>query len=257
MMVNPQTRHTIKTVIREVQQDTDRKYHSLQNQITGWLMKTNESLLSKNIKEDQRFAKVKMDELKVKSVTAVLLKVGAIILGSLIVLNKKNKGEFANKDVSLLKRIATISAPYLRDVQKIQQLFEVPLPEESLLYKYEMLGLRGKSSKFIQLLKTIEAAAKCDVRVQLQGESGTGKELIAKAIHKLISRNDHLFLAIDCGSIPEHLIESELFGHVKGAFTRAVSDRKGLLEESNGGTLFMDEITNLPLDVQIKLMRFL
>jgi DNA-binding NtrC family response regulator len=131
------------------------------------------------------------------------------------------------------------------------------LPESTLLSKYEAVGLSGKSKPFVQLLQTIEAATRCDVRVLLEGESGTGKELIARAIHKFSTRSDQPFVAIDCGAIPEHLIESELFGHIKGAFTGAVSDRKGLLEEANNGTLFMDEIENLPCDVQSKFMRVL
>jgi DNA-binding NtrC family response regulator len=106
-------------------------------------------------------------------------------------------------------------------------------------------------------LQAIEAAARCEVRVLLEGASGTGKELIARAIHRLSDRSDRPFLAIDCGAIAANLIESELFGHAKGAFTGAVSDRKGLLEEANGGTLFMDEIANLPIDMQAKFMRVL
>jgi two-component system response regulator PilR (NtrC family) len=257
MMVNPQTRHTVKTVIREGQLDSNRKYHSLQNQITGWLMQSKSNFLSNDIKQDSRFANVKMDKLTIKSVGAVLLKIGAVLLGSLIILNKQKNDIFTQTDLEFLEKISLISSPYLRDVQKIQHFFDAPLPEETLIRKYETLGLIGKSPQFIQLLKTIEAAARCDVRVQLEGESGTGKELIARAIHNLSSRHSNKIIAIDCGAIPENLIESELFGHVKGAFTGALSDRKGLLEEANGGTLFMDEIANLPVDVQAKLMRFL
>ena len=106
-------------------------------------------------------------------------------------------------------------------------------------------------------MQTVEAAARSSVRVLLEGESGTGKELIAKAIHKNSDRSSNNFLAIDCGAIASHLIESELFGHIKGSFTGATSDRIGLLEEADGGTLFMDEITNLPFDMQAKLLRVL
>jgi transcriptional regulator with GAF, ATPase, and Fis domain len=257
MMVNPQTRNTIKTVIREGQVENGRQYHSLQNQITGWLIQSNQPLISEDIKRDERFVRVKMDNLVVKSVGAVLLKVGTVILGSLIALNKTKKEPFQEEDLALLEKISFISAPYLRDAQKIQQYFDSPLPENTLLEKYKNFGLLGKSPQFIQLLKTIEAAARCDVRVQLEGESGTGKELIAKAIHNLSARNSKKFIAIDCGTIPENLIESELFGHVKGAFTGAMSNRTGLLEEANEGTLFIDEIANLPMDAQTKLMRFL
>ncbi|MCZ6820212.1 MAG: sigma-54 dependent transcriptional regulator, partial [Calditrichaeota bacterium] len=141
--------------------------------------------------------------------------------------------------------------------QKIQEYFEAPLPATALLGKYEPLGLLGKSHSFVVLLQSIESAARCDVRVLLQGGSGTGKELIAKAIHKFSVRSNRPFVAIDCGAIPAHLLESELFGHVKGAFTGAITDRKGLFQEADHGTLVMDEIANLPLDMQTKLMRVL
>lgn len=257
MMVNPQTRQTVKTVIREGREEQAPKYRVVQDQIIGWMMKFDQPLLSQNIKNDPRFAKVKFGELAIKSAAAVLIRIEGIVLGSLMVLNEHHDEAFDENDLSYLDKIAVIAAPYLRNVQKIQQYFLSPLPESALLSKYEKLGLLGKSKKFLQLLQTIEAAARCDVRVQLEGESGTGKERIARAIHKFSHRSDKPFVAIDCGAIPAHLIESELFGHTKGAFTGATSDRKGLLEEADNGTLFMDEIANLPMEVQSKFMRVL
>jgi len=131
------------------------------------------------------------------------------------------------------------------------------LPKKALLSKYALLGLLGKSEKFIELLQSIEAAAHCDVRILLEGESGTGKELVARAVHQFSLRSENKFVAIDCGAIQPNLVESELFGHIKGAFTGAAIDRKGLFEEANKGTLFMDEINNLPVDMQSKLLRVL
>jgi len=95
------------------------------------------------------------------------------------------------------------------------------------------------------------------VRILLEGENGTGKELVAHAVHQLSSRSEKKFVGIDCGAIQPNLVESELFGHVKGAFTGATMDRMGLFEEANGGTLFMDEINNLPVEMQSKLLRVL
>ncbi|MBD3223378.1 MAG: AAA domain-containing protein [Caldithrix sp.] len=128
---------------------------------------------------------------------------------------------------------------------------------EGLLEKYREVGLLGKCETFKQLLQTIDACVKVDVRVLLEGQSGTGKERIARAIHNLSPRRNNQFVAIDCGAIPGDLLESELFGHVKGAFTGAVRQRKGLLQEADGGTMFLDEVANLSLSFQAKFLRFL
>jgi two-component system response regulator HydG len=179
------------------------------------------------------------------------------IIGTILLLNKEDNCTFSENDLSLIEKFCGIVSPFLDSVQSISQYFIAPLPQESLLKKYEANGLIGKSGKFIQLLQTIESATRCDVRVLLDGQSGTGKELIAKAIHQHSSRNHKKFIAIDCGAIQPNLIESELFGHIKGAFTGANFSRKGLLADANGGTFFMDEINNLPIDMQAKLLRVL
>jgi len=107
------------------------------------------------------------------------------------------------------------------------------------------------------LFATLERAAACDSTVLLQGETGTGKDVAAGSIHQESARRDGPFVVVDCGSIAPNLIESELFGHVRGAFTGATTDRAGALEAANGGTLFLDEIGELPLDLQPKLLRVL
>lgn len=107
------------------------------------------------------------------------------------------------------------------------------------------------------LLKLTQKVAKYDTTVLVTGESGTGKELIAKGIHQHSTRKNKPFIAVNCGSIPENLLESEFFGYVKGAFTGADHDRKGLFEEADAGTIFLDEIGELPLGLQVKLLRVL
>ncbi|MGF1469728.1 MAG: sigma-54-dependent transcriptional regulator [Sandaracinaceae bacterium] len=115
----------------------------------------------------------------------------------------------------------------------------------------------GRSDAMQELYRTVEKAAAYSTTVLVQGESGTGKELVARALHERGPRADRAFVPINCGAIPEALLESELFGHVKGAFTDARADRAGLFEEAHGGTLFLDEIGELPLGVQVKLLRVL
>jgi len=115
----------------------------------------------------------------------------------------------------------------------------------------------GKSKRFLEILKLAEQVAPTDSTLLIQGESGTGKEVIAKFVHSLSDRADGPFLSINCGALPETLLESELFGHTKGSFTGAVRDKQGLFAAARGGTFFMDEVGEMPPSLQIKLLRVL
>ncbi|WDF66357.1 sigma-54-dependent transcriptional regulator [Flavobacterium sp. KACC 22763] len=115
--------------------------------------------------------------------------------------------------------------------------------------------LTGKSIQFKELVETIERIKDTKATVLIEGESGTGKELIARAIHFTSKLRDKPFIAVNCGSIPENLIESELFGHIKGSFTGATENRIGLFQSASGGTIFLDEIGDAPMSLQVKLLR--
>ena len=115
----------------------------------------------------------------------------------------------------------------------------------------------GKSKKMRDIYTLIEKLSAGMASVLILGDSGTGKELVAKAVHYNGPRRDQPFVAVNCGAIPETLMESELFGHKKGSFTGAIADRPGLFEQANGGTLFLDEIGEVPLQLQAKLLRVL
>lgn len=117
--------------------------------------------------------------------------------------------------------------------------------------------LIGEGPSMQQVMEMIRLVANSSATVLLQGESGTGKELVARTIHRLSKRRDRPFIVVDCASLPETLIESELFGHVQGAFTGAKTDRRGLFEEAHGGTIFLDEIANTSLMFQAKVLRVL
>jgi len=256
MMINPQTHQTVKTIYSEGDGGKKDKNHVVHTNISGWVIKNNCPLLSENIKKDGRFRKNLLKNTSYYSVLCAPLRAEAVIIGTLF-LARESKKTYKEDDLNFLNKFSSIISPFLRNVQKINQYFDRQISENTLIQKYETLGLIGKCPKFVEMLKTIEIASQSDIRVLLEGRSGTGKELIAKAIHKLSNRSQQKFIAFDCGTIPANLMESELFGHVKGAYTGAVSDRKGLIQEADGGTLFLDEISNLTLDLQAKLLRIL
>jgi transcriptional regulator with PAS, ATPase and Fis domain len=130
-----------------------------------------------------------------------------------------------------------------------------------LLNKYkkvqEELGIIGQSEKIREVVELIMSIAPTDITVLITGESGTGKEVIARAIHQLSPRKSNNMISVNCGAIPEGLLESELFGHEKGAFTGAISLKKGFFELADGGTIFLDEIGEMPIHTQVKLLRVL
>ena len=123
--------------------------------------------------------------------------------------------------------------------------------------RYSLPGIIGHSKEMQQALDLVMRVAPTDATILIQGESGTGKEVIAKAIHHTSPRAQHAFVAVNCGALPEPLLESEIFGHVKGAFTGATVHKKGLFEDAHGGTFFLDEIGDMTLSLQVKFLRVL
>ncbi len=128
---------------------------------------------------------------------------------------------------------------------------------EEIRREHQFEDILAKSAEMQRIFRTIAKVADYKTTVLIGGESGVGKELVARALHRRSSRAGGPFVAVNCGAIPENLLESELFGHKKGAFTHAISDRRGLFEEADRGTLFLDEIGELPLALQVKLLRAL
>jgi DNA-binding NtrC family response regulator len=126
--------------------------------------------------------------------------------------------------------------------------------ENALRPRYQILG---ESEQMKKIYTTIKKVAPTDVTVLIQGETGTGKELAAKVLHELSYRREEPFIAVNCAAIPKELIESELFGHEKGAFTGATSSRQGKFQMAHGGTLFLDEVADMSLDTQAKVLRTL
>lgn len=129
--------------------------------------------------------------------------------------------------------------------------------KKELKKDFSMESIIGKSAPMLELFEMVKSIAPATANIFITGESGTGKEVIARAIHNLGPRKDKPFVPINCTAIPEQLLESELFGHVKGSFTGAIADKRGLFEEAQGGTLFLDEIGDMSLPLQGKLLRVL
>jgi two-component system NtrC family response regulator len=145
-------------------------------------------------------------------------------------------------------------------VERAYSLFELEHENRELVHhlvKEPMGGIIATSPEMLEVCKTVEMVAPSDATTLLLGASGTGKELLARALHALSSRSKKRFVAINCAAIPENLLESELFGYEKGAFTGAAKQTQGNIEYANGGTLFLDEVGDLPLPLQAKLLRFI
>ncbi|MCP9452263.1 MAG: PEP-CTERM-box response regulator transcription factor [Nitrospira sp.] len=160
--------------------------------------------------------------------------------------------DFIEKPVQLdILKVVLQRALYLANLEEEHRL----LQETTESDHFE--GLIGESPFMRELIQTIKRIGPSEVPVLITGESGTGKELVARAVHRQSKRAQGPFVAINCGAIPETLLESELFGYEKGAFTGAVQQRKGRIEHAQGGTLFLDEIGDIPLPLQVKLLRFL
>ena len=157
---------------------------------------------------------------------------------------------FRRKDVIIMLEVA-LSA----HEQKKETNFSTVKSSTSPADNHQFPGIIGHSKKLKEVLEQTKIVGPTDYSVLLLGESGTGKELIAQAIHQLSSRNGKQFVVVNCGALPESLIESELFGHEKGSFTGASQKRIGKFEEADGGTLFIDEIGELSLDMQVRFLR--
>lgn len=186
-----------------------------------------------------------------------------------LVENGSSAGDAENA-VSNLKRLTVVEVEYLQElvalvseeivefheeISKREQRIQELNSELGDKYRYHMMI--GKSKKMQTIYRLLEKVSTSESSVFIQGENGTGKELVAKAVHFYSPRKDNMFLAVNCSAFNDNLLDSELFGHVKGSFTGAIKDKKGLFEQANGGTLFLDEIGDTSLSMQVKLLRVL
>ncbi len=182
------------------------------------------------------------------------------VIGAVQLLNKKDSGIFNQTDRTALKEIGGYLAVSIESFLLNREIlhFADRIHQEAKRFdQSQLLGSSfiAESRSLREVLKTVDTVSGLDINILLQGENGTGKELIARMIHQLSHRADQPFVPVNCACVPENLIESEFFGHEKGAFTDASTARKGRFEEAKGGTLFLDEIGDMALSIQPKFLR--
>jgi len=189
-----------------------------------------------------------------KSQTEVVVITGSGSVEQAVQALKMGAFDYLTKPFEDMEKVLFTLRHALEKFRLVRKIQELQQPAQSV-DSYQ--GIIGRSSQIQEVYKLIESIKSSDASVLIEGESGTGKEMVAQAIHRTSKRNGRPFLVINCAAIPEGLLESELFGHVKGSFTGAIADKKGLFEEANGGTVFLDEIGDISAAFQVKLLRVL
>lgn len=196
-------------------------------------------------------------DLKLSSVMCVPLAYRNELLGVLYLGNDNVRSLFDQQDLSLLEVFCSQAALLVHTALMLNELQVANRNLVEQLRQVSQGGIIGSSAPMKEVFKVLRRVAPTDINVLVLGETGTGKELIAKELHRLSPRKEKPFVAVNCGAIPENLLESELFGYKRGAFTGAVADKIGRFEAANGGTIFLDEIGEMPMSLQVKLLRVL
>lgn len=234
--------------------------------VAGWVFRNNEAVVIPDVSKDDRYAgslDIQKDFIT-RSMICAPLRSRNRIIGVLYALNKVN-GIFTDKDSLLIEILSGTIAIAVENAKLYGKVkaHAANLEQENLRLmsevhdRFNLQGIIGTSSAMKQIFDLVDKVVGSMTTVFLQGETGTGKELFAKAIHYNGPLKDRPFVAENCGAVAENLLESELFGHVRGAFTGAVVDKKGLFEMADGGTVFLDEIADMPYTMQTKLLRVL
>jgi Nif-specific regulatory protein len=226
--------------------------------IAGWVAQHNTSIIVNDVENDSRHLAEISKNIGYPSRTmlAVPMRMKDECIGVIELINKKNGKYFTQDDLEWLEIFANQAALAIQNARSFEKAQEeIHFLQDQIQTDKGYHTLVASSPVILEKLEIIDRVAKTDSSVLILGESGVGKELFAEQIHLKSNRNQGPFVRVNCAALPEGLLESELFGHVKGAFTDAVQNRRGRFEMADGGTIFLDEIGDLPLKLQAKLLR--
>lgn len=223
------------------------------------VLESGESILVEDALADERFAKTdSILRMGIRSVLAAPLEVNGERTGALYLETRSLGDLFGPEKLELFNAILQFSQKALeRYLQRLLLEQRNSLLEKDFLARHRFPGIITRDPAFVKILETVAQVAPSDLPILVQGPTGTGKELIVRALHLNSRRSHQPFVAVNCGAISPSLIESELFGHVRGSFTNAHRDKTGLITAADGGSLFLDEVGELPSEVQVKLLRTL
>lgn len=242
-------------VARNIDKETIIDEDSISHSTTNDVFKTGKPLLM-NRTPGENLERESVVDFHITSIICAPLILNEQISGIVYIDSRATTHVFNNDDLEFLQSFCNLAAiaienARLADHLSDQNVYLQKQVERSSSFK----NIIGRSSPMQKVFRMAESVAGTDATVVITGESGTGKELLARAIHFASQRKSAKFIPVDCGALPESLLESELFGHKKGSFTGAISDRVGLFDEANGGTIFLDEVTNTSMNFQVKLLR--
>ncbi|MBI3179703.1 MAG: sigma 54-interacting transcriptional regulator, partial [Deltaproteobacteria bacterium] len=279
-------------IARNLDQENIRHRHmKISRGIARRVMESGEPVLTVDAMEDDRYKEqLSVHDLRLRSILCLPMAFRGRVLGAIYLDNRFRSSAFQDDDVRFMEAFADLAAIALDNARLVESLEAQRKDLDAARREVEALNARlaeelaartkelaeshatiieerrhhsgthiyenivGGSAPMRKLFAMLDRLKSADVPVLIEGESGTGKELVARAIHFAGTRGERPFVAINCGAIPATLLESELFGHVRGAFTNATSDKKGLFEVAHTGTLLLDEIGELPLEMQVKLL---
>jgi transcriptional regulator with GAF, ATPase, and Fis domain len=228
----------------------------LSDSIIAKVVRSRKPVIVSDAMSDDEFGSAKsVMHLKVSSVICVPLLDRGRLLGLIYVGNDSIRDLFQDQTLRVLTVFASQAALIVSNALLLNELRHDNKRLNDRLEQYRFGEIVGTSPPMQQVFRKVEKIAPTDISVLITGETGTGKELIAREVHNRSPRAGKPFVTINCGAIPENLLESELFGHVKGAFTGAVANKQGKFQAADGGTLFLDEIGEMPIELQVKLLR--